>query len=120
MTLLLLSGPDWPAVGHPYGKHHGCGGLLVWTWVPEHGVQTCGEVTCRRCKQEHYAFPNRYAVDERNQVTDDQVVAELASQVPDAEEDVYPEWTPSEAYLKRAIAERFAEHVGLTRAETGA
>ena len=113
MSLFLLDGPDWPAVGHPYGAHRECGGLLTWSWVPAAGELTCGAVACRRCGQEHYAWPNGYAVDPRNQ--DDQAqLSQLAAEVPDDDEDVAPAWihSRSEAYAHcvphPVVAERAA------------
>lgn len=99
MSLFLLDGPDWPAVGHPYGAHRECGGLLSWVWVPAFGDMRCGSVGCSRCGEVHYAFANAYAVDPRNQ--DDQAqLSQLTAEVPDDDEDVAPAWTPSrsEAY----------------------
>ena len=95
MSLLLLDGPAWPAVGHPFGRHNGCGGLLSWRWAPPVGVDTCGRVGCGRCGAEHYAWPNGYAVDERNTADD---LDNAPDAVPDADEDVYPEWVPSPDY----------------------
>jgi len=96
MSLLLLSGPDWPEVGHPYGKHDACGGLLRWVSIPTRGSDDTGAVECARCGVAVYAWANRYAVDVRNAEQLDLQSAE----VPDEDEDVSPAWAPAslEAY----------------------
>jgi len=102
VSLFLLDGPAWPAVGHPFGAHHGCGGLLSWRWAPPAGVNTCGSVACVRCGAEHYDWPNGYDVDERNTADD---LDNAPDAVPDADEDVYPDWVPSKNYQRESTHE---------------
>lgn len=103
MSLFLLTGPDWPKAGHPFGKHRECGGLLSWRWAPPVGVDTCGSVACGRCGAEHYGWPNGYAVDERNTAAD---LDALSADIPDDDEDATVGWIPKSPHLQAWFAAR--------------
>ena len=119
MSLFLLDGPAWPQVGHPFGTHTGCGGLLTWAWVPSEGMDTTASVRCRRCGCESYAWPNSYVVDSRNTEPSLEL---LAADVPDDDEDVAPAWRPGllEAYAECHEHPAMAEWRAAKRAACGA
>ena len=59
--LLLFTTDDHPHVGQTYGSHVGCGGRLVWSYVPprEAAPMGPGVATCRRCEAFDYAWPEQ-------------------------------------------------------------